>query len=130
MSVSGNPSVAKAAFTDRESLLPLAACPTISRSRKVYEQANAVPFAADAHVGGIARDAGMGRAAVELVVEGVGRLRLARLGGTGFVFLASVGADRAFPIHYPLYPRLGATIPSLASARFILGAPRSRRLSS
>ena len=74
---------------------------------QVYEQANLVPFAADAHVGEVAHDVGMGRAAVELAVEDVGRLRLARLGGTGFAFLASVGADRAFLIHYPLYPAPG-----------------------
>lgn len=97
---------------------------------QVYEQASVVPFAADAHVGEVAHDVGMGRVAVELAVEDVGRLRLARLGGAGFVFLASVGADQAFLIHYPLYPALEATMPSLASARFILGASRSRRLSS
>ena len=72
-----------------------------------YEQASVVPFAADAHVGEIAHDVGMGRVAVELAVEDVGRLRLARLGGAGFVFLAGVGADQAFLIHYPLYPAPG-----------------------
>ena len=34
MSVGGNPGVAKAAFTGPASFLPLAACPTISRSRR------------------------------------------------------------------------------------------------
>lgn len=36
---------------------------------QVYEQANVVPFAAYAHVGEIAHDVGMGRAAIELAVE-------------------------------------------------------------
>lgn len=44
-----------------------------------YEQANVVPFAAYAHVGEIAHDVVMGRAAVELAAEDVGHLRLAFL---------------------------------------------------
>ena len=65
---------------------------------QVYEQANLVPFAADAHVGEVAHDVGMGRAAVELAVEDVGRLRLARLGGTGFAFLANRTGQTIGPI--------------------------------
>lgn len=109
MPVGGNPGVAKAAFTSRETFLPLAACrvPHDLAVAQVYEQANVVPFAADAHVGEIAHDVGMGRVAVELAVEDVGRLRPARLGGTGFVFLAGIGADRAFLVYYPLYPAPG-----------------------
>ena len=97
---------------------------------QVYEQANVVPFAAYAHVGEIAHDVGMGRVAVELAVEDVGRLRLARLGGTGFSLLAGVGAEQAFWFIIRFIRRLEATMPSLASARFILGAPYFRRLSS
>ena len=86
MSIGGNPSAAKAAFTSR--VLP-AACrvPHDLAVVQVYEQASVVPFAAYAHVGEIAHDVGMGRVAVELAVEDVGRLRLARLGGTGLYFL-------------------------------------------
>ena len=46
---------------------------------QIREQANAIPFAAYAHVGEIAHDVSMGRAAVELAAEDVGHLRLAFL---------------------------------------------------
>ena len=72
MSVSGNLSVAKAAFTSRASFLSPAACPQDLAVVQVDQQADVVPLAADADVREVADYVGAREVAVELPVEHVG----------------------------------------------------------
>lgn len=90
---------------------------------QVYEQADVVPSAADAHVRQVAARVRARGAPPKAPRHDVGRIGLVGLAGMDLEFLPAVGARQAvFPMIRQIL-RLLTVLPDLASAAFILREP-------